>query len=339
MKIASLFRVLIPLGLSALLFYWVAKDINWQETGVALAEANYFWVAISAIFMVAAHLVRANRWLKLLSPLGYQITTSTSFLAVMAGYGANLLLPRAGEIARCGLLQHKTGVPAEKSFGTVIAERTIDFLMLIIFFLIALGFEAERLLNLLVSWLPASENSSGGLGDKLNNPVVLGFIVSLLILAVTIAVFYKKLLRLTESGIGAKIWAFLMGLKDGLFSIFKLNNPWGFLFESFLIWFGYALSSYFVMVGFGPTAHLGLGASFVLLAIGTLGMIAPVQGGIGAYHGIIALGLPAIYPEVSSAQAFQLALLLHGSQTLISILIGGYSFFALRRGKAVSVQA
>ena len=196
------------------------------------------------IFTIVAAWSRATRWNMLLEPLGYRPSAFDSTVAVFTGYFANQLIPRAGEVTRCGTLNRLEKVPVNVGFGTVVAERVFDVVTLL--FLIGLAFVLEfgRLSNFFMELF--GEKLGIGQGSGGNRIALLGglAVLGLGFLGAAWWFYRKNAERLRQNSLFAKIEGFVLGLIDGLLSVRKLRNPWLFLFHTILIWTMYLLSSY-----------------------------------------------------------------------------------------------
>lgn len=141
-NIIKILKIAIPLGIGVYLTWFFYNGLSEKEkTAIpeAFANANYFWVILSLVIAWLSHFSRAYRWKYMLEPLGYKPKVSSLYHSVMIGYIINLTIPRSGEFARAGFLAKKENVPFEKSFGTIVAERVIDVIMLLgVFFITSL---------------------------------------------------------------------------------------------------------------------------------------------------------------------------------------------------------
>lgn len=260
------------------------------------------------LFMIS-HIIRAERWRMLLLSAGYSSSLYKSFLSVMIGYLVNLVIPRGGEVSRCYNLYKLEKIPIEVSFGTVVVERMVDLLSLVIVVLLAFAVESEKLLNFIKS-LPFQLDGSGKIGVL----AIVG-IVGLILIAIMYWLI-KKNQRVSDRL--KKIWK---GFKSGLISIRKLETKGLFVFHSIGIWVLYFLMSYAVIQAFDEISHLGLSAVLSIFAIGTIAMAAPLPGGTGSYHVLIPAGLVALY-QLPKANAVAFTFIFHGWQTLILIVSG-----------------
>jgi len=314
----SFFKYSISLGIACALLWYVYKDLNLEAMFTKLASVNYFWVFVSITIAIISHILRAYRWNLMLTPLGYNLSTFRTFLAVMVGYFVNLLLPRMGEISRCGILKRTDDVPVTTSLGTVVAERIIDVIFLLGVVGLTLLLEFGRLKDFFFGFAANKFENF----DFLNLLMILG-IVGALILVIVLLVRARKE-QLGQSSIFQKIKSFAREMLKGLTSVNKLQNPAGFWISSVLIWAFYYLMSYTMFFTLSETSGLGLLAGLAVLTTGSLGMAAPVQGGIGTFH-ILVSGVLVLY-GISETDGVLFATLTHGIQTISFVIFGGISF-------------
>ena len=284
---------------------WIFLKRTWDT-------ASKGWLLTMAAIAILSHLIRAERWRMLMEPAGYHPRLSNSFLSLMVGYLVNLVIPRGGEVSRCYNLYKLDKTPIETSFGTVVVERIVDMVCLLVLIAVSFVMEAENLLAFLDT-LPF--NSSGN--SKLLLLMFFGVGIGLLVLVAWWLM--KKNPKLV--GRVVKVWK---GFKSGLLTIFKLKNKSLFIFYSLLIWFLYFLMSYTVMMAFPSTSQLGIHAVLSLFAIGSIAMAAPLPGGTGAYHVLVPQGLVFLY-QLPLADAVAFTFIFHGWQTAIMIVFGAVS--------------
>ncbi|MDB5121453.1 MAG: hypothetical protein JWN56_2671 [Sphingobacteriales bacterium] len=311
-----IFLLLLAISLLVLAF----RGQNLEQLSADLKSADYNWVIISSLACLVAHLFRAYRWQMLIKTLEYTPPSIvTTFHAVMIGYMANLALPRMGEITRCGVINKTNNIPVNKLIGTVIIERLTDVFMLMAVTSLAVFFQFEliyRFLNQHIFSFIASKTS--------NNGFLLIITVLVLIVLVPFVIILNKKADFKVPGKIINLW---QGLSNGLKSFYSLENKWEYIIYSLLIWFFYYLSTYLCMFAITSTAHLSLFAALSILVFGSLGMIVPVQGGIGAFHFMVAEGLVLYAIKKSDGLAY--ATIIHSSQTFIILIIGGASLILM----------
>jgi uncharacterized membrane protein YbhN (UPF0104 family) len=306
------------LGVTALLLWFSLRSLNLgedQNKGQFLwntwLRSNKTYLFVMALVAMVSHVIRAERWRMLMVPTGHRVALSSSFLSVMVGYLINLVIPRGGEFSRCINLQQLEKTPVEISFGTVVIERIVDVMCLLILLAIAFIVEWDQLI-LFIQSLPWSSN-----GEKFPLKFI---ILGLVGLACLVGVYF--LLRKNE-----RFKKIVGGFREGLLSIVRLEKKGLFIFYSLTIWGLYFLMSYFIVLAFPETSTLGPGAVLVLFAIGAIAMAAPLPGGAGSYHTLVPLGLVALY-RLNQADAIAFVFVFHAWQTLIFI-IGGIVSLAI----------
>jgi glycosyltransferase 2 family protein len=149
-KAVSILKYSVSLLLAVALLYFAFRNVDFAEFMAKAKTVDYFWVIISIALSLSAYYVRAYRWNILLKPMGYtNLTNVRTTSAVLIGYLANLAFPRLGEITRCGMLKKSDGVPVSTSLGTVITERIIDVISLLVLMLFTLITQYDVLLKFL----------------------------------------------------------------------------------------------------------------------------------------------------------------------------------------------
>lgn len=309
------------------IFWFLYKDLSFNSLKAALHETSFLWIGLSVIISLLGFWIRAWRW-GLLIEAGERIKISTwrTFLALMIGYLANLLVPRAGEVARCGILAKTEEQHMGKLLGTVILERTIDLLCIIITIFLAFALENQTFIGLMGDLV-----SVDGLLEKITRslPLVLGGSI------VAIIFFYLAFQKYRDSSLFRKARHFLRDMIQGFISLRKVKNQLGFWTSSIAIWLIYYLMMLFVAWAIPTTASLSLSAVLIVMVMGSIGMIAPVQGGIGTFHALVAFILMAY--GLSDEQGKIFAVIIHSSQVLTIVLVGLISlgfFFKITAEKA-----
>jgi uncharacterized protein (TIRG00374 family) len=306
--------VLFFIGLAIFALYHCFKDIKLDEFIEQLKSANYSFVVLSVIVGIFANIVRALRWGILINPIGYKPSTYNVYNAIMVGYMANLAIPRIGELMRCATLNKTDKIPIDSLFGTVVSERIIDLLCLVIALIIAFllrmkifsDFITEKLAP---QWRILFENTTFG-------SVLL--VAGLGIILITASYFVLKWLLKKPSM--QKVKKIIHSLIDGLKSIFRMKQKLWFIACSVIIWVCYWLTSYLIILALPSTSALTPVDGLFLTALGSLGWIVPVPGGMGSFHTLIAWGLMMYGVTFNEGVIF--ATLAHESQLIGMIFFG-----------------
>ena len=212
LKIKKIVKIVLPLAFGGFLVWYSLSDISLETLGKYFKEANYSWILLGLIFGILSHLSRAYRWKFMLEPLGFKPKFVNSILAVLVGYLVNLALPRAGEISRATVMSNYEKIPFEKGFGTIVAERIADLIMMFIIIALTLFVQFDFIYELL---------------SKNFNPIKIGIGIPVLIIGFFIFRFF---VNKANSGFLLKIKTFVKGLIEGVTSIFKMKNKWAFIF-------------------------------------------------------------------------------------------------------------
>jgi uncharacterized protein (TIRG00374 family) len=319
-SILSFLKVALPLAFGAFLIWYVFKDLTQQEKEelyASFASANYFWIFLSISFGILSHMSRAIRWKYTIQPLGKTPGFWNSFFTVMIGYVANLALPRLGEVTRPGLLGKYEGLPFNKLFGTIVAERVADLVILGSIMAGIVLVEFDMLKELLFGYL---EQGSGNIS-----------IEKILIIAgaavIGLAALFFLMLSKSDNPISRKIRELVRGIFEGLISIVKMENKGYFLMHTAFIWIMYIgmfWVCFFCLEETSSVALAGVVASFVM---GSLAIVF-VQGGLGVFP--LAIMNTLLLYGVSKSGALALGWILWTSQTLMVIVLGVASIPLLR---------
>ena len=313
-------QVVISLLLALWIFWFLYRDIELSSLKVQLQSSDWFWITFSLMITWIGFWIRGWRWALLIKSQAVELEVSPNraYHAVMVGYLANLLVPRAGEIARCGMLARTNGASVGHLIGTVILERSIDLIFLV--FTIALSFLVENrlftslaieLIDLQVVW------------EKIKDylPLVIG---GVLVFSLFLYYFMRKF---RGKGLISKLQQFVRQLYSGIQSIRYLKNPWGFWASSVIIWIIYFLTMYAVAQGIQSTVNLSASQVLLVMVMGSIGMVAPVQGGIGTFHALVAYILIQFGVTETDGKIF--AAIIHGSQVFLVILVGFISWIIM----------
>lgn len=319
-SIQSFLKYSLSLGIAVALFWYLYKDIDFTEMLVRFQLVELKWIYLSIAMSFLSHWVRAYRWNLLLEPLGYNLKTGRTFLAVMVGYLMNFVIPRAGEVSRCGILNKTDNVPVSQAFGSVVTERIIDAICLLTVIILTLSLEFDRLSEFFLNLL--SQKTEGIEADY----TILFIVVSLLIIGLVGFILIKRNQSwLIKNPFISKLALFLRQLVEGILSIRKLRKKTEFVLSTLLIWVLYFFMTYVVVFSLTETSQLSITAGFTLLVLGGIGMATPVQGGIGAFHFLVSAGL--VLYGIPENDGIFFAFLLHTTNSIAIMLLGLISFF------------
>jgi hypothetical protein len=330
------FIIFLALGL---LLLWVAfRNVRFRELAEGLKSANYLFVLLSVAFSIFAYLSRARRWNLLIHPLGYKPSFMNTFNALMTGYFANLALPRIGEITRCVALGKKEDIPADKLIGTVVVERAVDMMALLIIMTVMIFTSGDRIRQFLKEtiFIPVKEQILIPAGQTW---LIWSLVLLILAVLLWLVVRYRK--RLGKIPLVSEIFKLSKGIITGLKSITRLEKKWEFLFHTVFMWICYIFMTWVVVFAIDNTSHLGFRDAIFLLVIGGFAMVVPVPAGMGAFHYIISRGL-AFVQGVNLEDGALYAILTHESQVIMVIIVGivsSYMIFRKDKGKEAAEKS
>ncbi len=300
-------KVSLPLVIGILLVWYSLSKISIKTLLTYFKTAHYGWIAFGLFFGVLSHLSRAYRWKFMLEPLGYKPKLANSTMAVLIAYLVNYAIPRAGEISRAAVMTSYEDIPFDKGFGTIVAERIADLIMLLLIVVITLFVQFDFIFDLVT---------------KNFNPTKIIILLVGLIIGVLVFSFYVKK---ATSGILLKVKTFVTGLIEGATSIFRMKNKWAFIFHTVFIWVMY-ICMFWATIPAIDGLNVPLGGILIGFIAGGFS-IAATNGGIGLYPVAVAgaFALFGISEELGSAFGW----IMWTAQTTMVIIFGGLSFILL----------
>lgn len=294
--------------LGVFLVWYALSKVSLNDIFGYLKKANYLWLVLGMFMGLLSHMSRAYRWSFLLVPMGYKIKYANSFMAVFAAYLINYTIPRAGEVARASIVANYEKIPFEKGFGTIVAERMADVLVMLGIIAVTLFLQFDFIY--------------GFLSERFNPIKILIGLGVLLLIGFAFLWFLKR----SQNKIALKIKHFVNGLIEGVLSIFKMKHKWAFIAHTLFIWGMYILMFYVSALAFDDLKDLTLGAVLVGFIAASFS-IAATNGGIGSYPLAVyaAFSLFGIAEQPSMAYGW----IMWASQTLLIIVFGGLSLIYL----------
>ncbi|MEC3906479.1 lysylphosphatidylglycerol synthase transmembrane domain-containing protein [Tamlana sp. 2201CG12-4] len=307
-KLKNIIKITLPLLLGVFLVWYSLSKVSISELLVYAKHADYKWIVLGMFLGFLSHLSRAYRWRFQLEPMGYKVKFANSMMAVFATYLINYTIPRAGEVARASILTNYEDVPFEKGFGTIVAERIADMLVMLGIIAITLFLQFDFIYGFLM--------------ERFNPTKIIIAIIGMGLILFLFTRFIKK----SQSKFALKLKSFINGLIEGALSIFKMKKKWAFIFHTLFIWGMYVLMFY--VTSFSINELEGISAGAILIGfISASFSIAATNGGIGSYPLAIyaAFSIFGIPEEPSIAFGW----IMWASQTLMIIIFGGLSLIYL----------
>jgi uncharacterized protein (TIRG00374 family) len=307
-QVKKALKILIPLLLAVIFGWFMFSKIPIATIIPYFKSADYSYIALGVFLGLLSHLSRAYRWKFLLEPMGYKVKLPNSIMAVFITYLANYGIPRSGEVLRAAVLTNYENVPFEKGFGTIVAERIADLIVMFGIIILTLVFQFEFIYQLL---------------EKSFQPIKLIVAGILAIAFISILLLY---LKRSNSKMALKVRTFLKGLKEGLFSIFKMKNKWAFIFHTLFIWGMYILMFYVTTFSLEELNDASLGAVVVAFIAASF-TIAATNGGVFFYPAAVLAAFLLFGLPQDPSYAF--GWIIWSSQTLMIFILGVMSFIFL----------
>jgi len=324
-RLSNVLQYVGSVALAVALLYFSFRGMNWKEFWTALSVCEWGYVLIALLLGVFVYFIRALRWKMLLDPIDSTVPLFSIFNAVNIGMMTNLVLPRVGELVRCGFItrhsaQDQNGkrlASMDKVFGTVLVERLWDVAFVFVTMILVFFLMWDRFGDFV------TENIISSARGRISTLIVLGVLLVLLVVFVLLSRRFSS-----RGGIFAKVWGMISGIFTGLQTCLHMKKGWLFIVYTLGVWICYWLTmecTLLALHGIGIEADLR--DALFLMFVGSISSLVPVPGGFGAYHALIAGAISALW-GLPFATGLIVATLSHETQTLAAILAGGVSSVA-----------
>ena len=310
-------KIVLSFVLGGAIMYRTYRDFDLSQVGNVWHQLDWFWMSVSLVFGVLSHALRGWRWRQTLEPMGEHAKRSNCVNAIFISYASNMIIPRLGEVSRCGVLAKYDGVSFSKALGTVVTERLIDSLCVLLF----IGGTLLLNIHIFDAFFAKTGTNFHSVSDWFASPIL--YIVS----ASAIAFFVLLYFLVRKLAFFSRIKGLMLNVWEGILSLRKVKNLPLFIFYTIAIWACYFLHFYLTFYCFDFSARLGWVAGLVMFVAGSIAVLVPTPNGAGPWHFAI-ISMMSLY-GVSWEDAGIFALIVHGIQTLLIILLGIYGLAAL----------
>ncbi|GAB4043299.1 lysylphosphatidylglycerol synthase transmembrane domain-containing protein [Spirosoma litoris] len=323
--VKGFFRRVVPILLAIGLLWYVLKDVPLTELAEQFRQADPRWLILAGLLICCFHLVRAARWQLALQALGFYPSLFRTTIALLAGSLASMLVPGAGELTRCGTLQRTDGVPLAQGIGSVVAERVIDLLMLVVILGLTILLEFQRVGKYLVELLAPLISRLAPNGQSTN--LLIGVSIGCILLAISLyrllrtEAFWQHRLVIRLADIAKEV-------KRGFLSIQQLKQPGLFILLTGMSYGLIFLIIYSLFFALPQTVSLPPQAALTILTVSSLGGLAvPTQGGLGTYHFMVSRAL--VLYGMPLTEGVIVATFQHAVQTGFSLFLSSLSFLII----------
>lgn len=311
-------KVGLSLMLGGLILFWMYRGFDFDNLEhVLLHDMNWTWMLLSFPFGILAQMFRGWRWNQTLEPIGEKARTSTAINSIFLSYAVSLIVPRIGEFARCGVLKRYDGVSFPKALGTVVMERAIDSMLVMLIALLTFVFQF-KIFNIFFN------RTGTNIETILSGFSATGYIVTA-VCGIAVCILGWYIMR--RFAIYNKVKTTVRGIWQGIMSIRNVKNPLLFIALTLGIWASYFLHYYLTFFCFESTAHLGMACALVTFIVGSIAVIVPTPNGAGPWH--FAVKTMLILYGVGDIDALNFVLIVHSVQTLFVVVLGVYAWAAL----------
>lgn len=304
--------------LGGLILFWMYRGFDFDNLEhVLLHDMNWTWMLLSFPFGILAQMFRGWRWNQTLEPIGEKARTSTAINSIFLSYAVSLIVPRIGEFARCGVLKRYDGVSFPKALGTVVMERAIDSVLVMLIAMLTFVFQF-KIFNIFFN------RTGTNIETILSGFSATGYIVTA-VCGIAVCILGWYIMR--RFAIYNKVKTTVRGIWQGIMSIRNVKNPLLFIALTLGIWASYFLHYYLTFFCFESTAHLGMACALVTFIVGSIAVIVPTPNGAGPWH--FAVKTMLILYGVGDIDALNFVLIVHSVQTLLVVALGVYAWAAL----------
>lgn len=311
-------NIALPLLLGGGILYWMYRDFDFSQLAKANEQINWWWMLLSLIPGITAQVFRGLRWRQTLDPIGEHPSVMHCIHAVFISYATSLVIPRSGEVTRCGVLAKYDGTSFSKALGTVVTERIIDSALVLLFTFIIFLMSIQMFTSFL-------DETGMSFTRWLNHFTTTGFIVTGICVAAVIVLIYFIIRKLKAD---SKVKQMMTNMRDGILSLRDVDNKPLFIFYTLAIWVSYFLHFYLTFFAFPYICDLGIMVALIAFAVGSIAVVVPTPNGMGSWHFAVKTVLMlAGIPSASIAEMF--VLIVHAVQTALIPLLGVYSMIAL----------
>lgn len=314
----KIIKYILSFVLAGALVYFAFKGVNWSEFISGLKSTRWGYIVLFFVVSILALIFREERWKAMMEPIDKEVRRIDAWDASNVGNFLNIVLPGAGEFARCGYVK-SSKLTYDKALGTIVCERAWDVIAVLLLLLLSVALKWETFGKFVIDNIV--NPAAGGAGAVL---WIAGGVAIALVVGFVVAVFRFR----SRVGVFAKIASAISGLWEGVKSFRYVRSKLAFVLYTIGIWLMYLLMSYFTFLALPSLEHLDFIDALFLSSVGNIASVIPVPGGIGAYHYLIALSLQGLY-EASWDMGILYATLNHELHTVLILLFGAISYFAL----------
>ena len=281
-----LLRYCVPAVITVGLCYLLVRGMDLRQMWETICtQCDFRWIAVNILLLIGAMWARAARWQLQLRALGIKASVWVLTLSVFGTYAVNLVFPRLGEVWRTGFVAERQKAPFTTVFGSMVADRLSDTVMVGLISLSAFVLAGPQLM----SYLGQNPGLMARVIALLCSPVLWGCMTA--VLAVTVWIF----VRYPENKVVAICRRLWQGLWEGFAVIGRMRGKGLWLFYTLILWACYFVGLVCAFMSFPLVAEVmvrhGLTAVLLCFVLTSLSMLVPSNGGIGPWQWAMIFGL------------------------------------------------
>lgn len=322
------FKIFLSLLLGGIILYWMYRDFDFSKMRKVITEdMNWTWMILSFPFGILAQMFRGWRWKQTLEPIEQKSRTSVRIHSIFVSYAISLLIPRIGEFARCAILKRYDQVSFPKALGTVVTERAIDSVLV----MLITGLTLISQFKVFNSFFSKTGTSMDSIFGRFSTT---GYIVTAVCCIAALTLIYLLVKKLS---IYNKVKSTFHEIWLGIISLKNIKGIPLFVFFTLGIWLSYFFHYYLTFFCFATTSHLSLSCALVTFIVGSIAVIVPTPNGAGPWH--FAVKTMLILYGIADTDALYFVLIVHTVQTLLVAVLGIYAWIALSLTKRTAKEA
>ncbi len=316
-RLKDISKTLLSLALGIAILWWLYRDTDMEELWRIIKSANFGIIAFSLIFGVLGNYFRGIRWYLFIHSLGYKPPKASIVLSTFGNYAVNFLLPRAGDVWRCGAVSKYDNIPFSKTVETFLIDKVLDIVAGLAFVLISFLLS----IDFFISYFNRNPGFAENIDKLLSNPLIyLLFIVAIIAVLLMFTLFKNNKIVL-------KLKRTFSVVRTDLKLILRMKAKGKIILYTILAWLSFYLYFYICFYAFDFTAPLGIKIGWIVFAMSNIGVAVPVQGGVGTWHFMVISSF--LIFGISSENANAFAGTVFTIQSVWTILVGIIAIFLL----------
>ena len=335
--IEKVFKVILPMGISAILVIWLFHKINIQQIKEVLSQGVRFeFIGLMMFLTMLSFIIRGIRWGIQLRAAGVpRMTPVAESVSIFGAYALNLLVQYLGEAWRIVYVARKEKVKVATVVGTDLGDRGSDLVMILLILLLTLCFASHQIHDFFMKY---------SLGRDLADIFDKWWVYAIFLLVLVVFIWVDREHRNSKffSGFNLSLSRMWFGFKV----LFIMKGRWDYLWLTFGIWICYFLETYLCFYAFPFTRELlhipgsgyGLIPGLVVFVFGSMSMAVPSNGGLGPWNVAVMYALMLYGVNQTDATAYSLVVWAFQAIMIIALGLFAAGYVMTSKNKAKQAQ-